>query len=69
MAVHSRFLGPVTITGDDAKAFTRRMSRTRVNRAATATAQSGRKLAANFVKHGSVTIKLKPVRESSKGRD
>jgi hypothetical protein len=66
MAVHSNFLGSVTVSGDEAKALTRRLSHGRGSRAAVAAAQNGRKLATSFTKHGSVLIKLKPVRESSK---
>ncbi len=66
MAVHSNFLGSVTVSGDEAKALTRRLSHGRGTRAAVEAAQNGRKLATSFVKRGSVTIKPKSVRDPSK---
>ena len=66
MAVHSNFLGSVTVSGDEAKALTRRLSYGRVTRAAVESAQNGRKLATSFAKRGSVVIKLKPARETVK---
>lgn len=69
MAVHSNFLGSVTVSGDEAKALTLRLSHGRGTRAAVVAAQNGRKLATAFAKRGSVTIKVKPVGESSKGSD
>jgi hypothetical protein len=67
MAVHSNFLGSVKVSGDEAKALTRRLSHGRGSHAAVAAAQNGRKLAATFAKRGLVLIKPKPVRESGKG--
>jgi hypothetical protein len=67
MAVHSNFLGSVTVSGDEAKALTRRLVHGRGPRAAVAAAQNGRKLATTFAKRGSVVIQLKPAREPSKG--
>jgi hypothetical protein len=66
MAVQSNFLGSVTVSGDEAKALTRRLSHGRGTRAAVVAAQNGRKLATSFVKRGSVTIQLKSVRPSTK---
>jgi hypothetical protein len=66
MAVHSNFLGSVTVSGDEAKALTRRLAHGRATRAAVAAAQNGRKLASAFAKRGSVLIQLKPERESDK---
>lgn len=66
MAVHSTFLGSVTVSGEDAKALTRRMSHGRGTRAAIVSAENGRTLAASFAKKGSVLIKLKPSDKSSK---
>jgi hypothetical protein len=66
MTVHSSFLGSVTVSGDEAKAFTRKLSHGRGSRSAQASAQNGRKLAKSFAKMGSVIIKLKPARESTK---
>lgn len=65
MKVHSNFLGSVTVSGDEAKALTRRLSYGRGTRAAQASAENGRKLASSFAKRGFVAIKLKPVREST----
>lgn len=69
MAVHSNFLGSVTVSGDEAKALTRRLSHGRGTRASVVAAQNGRKLVTTFVKRGSVTIKVKPAGESGKGSD
>lgn len=66
MAVHSNFLGSVTVSGDEAKALTRKLSHGRVTRAAVTSAQNGRKLAMSFAKRGSVVIKLKPAPETVK---
>lgn len=66
MAVHSNFLGSVTVSGDEAKALTRRLAHGRGTRAAVAAAQNGRKLAATFAKRGSVVINLNPAHEPSK---
>lgn len=65
MAIRSNFLGSVTVSGDEAKALTRRLSHGRGTRAAVVAAQNGRKLATTFAKRGSVSIKLKPVRQST----
>lgn len=65
MAVHSNPHGPVTVSGDEAKALTRKLSHGRVTRAAVASAENGRKLAMSFAKQGSVAIKLKPSPDTS----
>ncbi|WP_146187697.1 hypothetical protein [Limnohabitans sp. T6-5] len=66
MAVQSNFLGSVTVSGDEAKALTRKLLNGRGTRAAIASAENGRKLALSFAKRGSVVIKLKPSRETVK---
>ena len=66
MAVHSNFLGSVRVSGDEAKALTRKVSHGRATRAAVSAAQNGRKLAMSFAKRGSVVIKIKPVSETLK---
>lgn len=58
MAIHSNFLGSVTVSGDDAKALTRKLTHGRGTKAATQAAANGRKLATSFAKKGSVVIKL-----------
>ena len=64
MAIQSNVLGSVTVTGEDARAFTRKIAHGRAPRAAVVAARSGRELVASFSKHGVVSIKLKPpVRE------
>ena len=63
MAVQSNFLGSVTVTGDDAKALTRKLSYGRGTQAAVQSALNGRQLATAFAQRGSVTINLNPVRE------
>jgi hypothetical protein len=65
-AVHSNFLGSVRVSGDEAKALTRKVSHGRATRAAVMSAQNGRKLAMSFAKRGSVVIKIKPVSETLK---
>lgn len=67
MAVQSNFLGSVTVSGDDAKALTRRLARTRETAAGVEAALSGIKLASRFNKRGSVLIKLKSARKTSVG--
>lgn len=58
MAIHSNFLGSVTVSGDDAKALTRKLTHGRGTKAATQAAVNGRELATSFAKNGSVVIKL-----------
>lgn len=64
MAIHSSFLGSVTVSGDEAKALSRKLTHARGTKAASQAAQNGRKMASAFAKNGAVTIKLniaKPV--------
>jgi hypothetical protein len=58
MAIHSSFLGSVTVSGDEAKALSRKLTHARGTKAATKAAQNGRKMASTFAKKGAVTIKL-----------
>lgn len=68
MTIHSKFLGSVTVSGEDAKAFTRKLANGRGTKAAATSAANGRKLVATFAKKGAVTIKLKAVvAESTRG--
>jgi hypothetical protein len=60
MAIQSNVLGSVTVTGEDAKAFTRKIARGRAPRAAVVAAQNGRKLVASLGRRGVVSLKLKP---------
>lgn len=66
MAIHSTYLGSVTISGDDAKAFSRKVARGRGTKAAVQSAANGRKLAVAFAKGGTVAIKLKPAAKPTK---
>ncbi len=59
MAIQSSFLGSVTVSGEDAKALTRRVQHARGTKASIDAATNGRKLASAFVKNGLVKIKLK----------
>lgn len=59
MAIHSSFLGSVTVSGDEAKALTRRVQHARGTKAANEAAANGRKLVSTFAKKGVITIKLK----------
>ncbi len=59
MAIHSSFLGSVTVSGDEAKAFTRRVQHARGTKASIEAAENGRKLVSTFAKKGVITIKLK----------
>jgi len=58
MAIHSNFLGSVTVSGEEAKSLTRKLTRGRTPKAAALAAENGRKLATRFAKKGTVTIKL-----------
>jgi hypothetical protein len=58
MAIHSSFLGPVTVTGDDAKSLQREITNGRGTKAAAVSAARGRKLVASFDQKGAVAIKL-----------
>jgi hypothetical protein len=66
MAIHSNFLGSVTVTGDDAKAFTRQIARGRVSQAAIEAVKNGRKLLAEYDKKGFATVKPRMTSQSSK---
>ena len=66
MAVLSNFLGSVKVTGDEARALTRKLTHGRASRAAVDAAQNGHKLVTAFAKKGSVAIKLKATRSLSK---
>ena len=59
MAIHSKFLGSVKVTGDEAKALTRKVQHARGTKASIQAAENGRKLAATFAKMGVVSIRLK----------
>jgi hypothetical protein len=65
MAVLSNFLGSVQVSGDEAKALTRKLTHGRTSRAAIDAAQNGHKLVTAFAKKGAVAIKLKAVRSLS----
>jgi hypothetical protein len=65
MAIHSNILGSVTITGEDAKAFTRMVTHGRTNQAAIQSLKEGRKMVAEYAKKGSVSIKLNPPKDRS----
>jgi hypothetical protein len=59
MAIHSSYLGSMTVSGDEAKAFSQKLTHARGTRAASETASSGKKLVATFAKKGVVTIELR----------
>jgi hypothetical protein len=58
MAIHTSFLGSTTVSGDEAKAFTRRLSRGRATKAATDAARNGRNMVHAFTKMGVVMVQL-----------
>lgn len=66
MAIHSTYLGSVTVSGEDAKSFSRKVSHGRGTKAASVAASSGSRLVAAFTKKGAVTIKLKPANPAPK---
>jgi hypothetical protein len=66
MAIRSTPLGPVTVSGDEAKALTHKLAYGRGTRAAMAAAKNGQQLVRNFDMRGSVVIEVKPVRESKR---
>ncbi|WP_431102269.1 hypothetical protein [Roseateles noduli] len=66
MAIHSTFLGSVKVSGDDAKSFARKITHARGTKAAAESAVNGRKLVTTFAKKGSVAIKLKSTKASTK---
>ncbi len=59
MAIHGSFLGSVKVSGEEAKSFSKKLTHARGTKAASASADSGRKLAATFAKKGYVTIQLR----------
>ena len=63
MAINSTFLGATTISGDEAKAFNRMVSRGRPNRSVLEAAESGRRMATTFAKKGVITFKIKPTKK------
>lgn len=65
MAIHSSFLGSVTVSGDEAKSLTRKLTHGRGTKAASEAAQNGRKLASSFAKNGVVAVTLKPSKSAS----
>lgn len=58
MAIRSTPLGSVTVSGDEAKALTRKLVYGRGTRAAMAAAKSGRQLVQSFAERGSVVFHL-----------
>jgi hypothetical protein len=58
MAIHTSFLGATTVSGDEAKAFTRRLSHGRATKAASDAAINGRKMVHAFAKKGAITMQL-----------
>jgi len=66
MAIHSNVLGSVTLTGDEAKAFTRWMKYGCANKAASQAAQNGRKMVARFAKTRVATLKPRTTSRSPK---
>jgi hypothetical protein len=66
MAIHTSFLGATIVSGDEAKAFTRKLAtRARVTNAASEALSNGRKMVAAFAKKGSVTVKLAGTKRST----
>lgn len=59
MAIHSTYLGSVKLDGEEAKAFSRKLTHARGTKAASESALSGRKLVAKFAKDGVVTVQLR----------
>ena len=59
MAIHSSFLGSVTVSGDEAKALTRKVRYARGTKASMKAAANGRKLVSTFAKNGVIKITLK----------
>jgi hypothetical protein len=66
MAIHSSFLGSVTVSGEDAKALARKLTHARGKKAASESATNGKKLVTAFGKKGAVVVKLKPVKLAAK---
>lgn len=63
MAIRSTPHGSVTVSGDEAKAFTRKLVYGRGTQAAMAAAKNGRELVRNFDMCRKVMIKAKPVHQ------
>jgi len=60
MTIVSNPLGSVTVTGDDAVAFRRKVSHSRGTKAAAESVAHGRKLVAEFALKNVVSVELKP---------
>jgi hypothetical protein len=58
MAIHSTVLGSVRVSGEDAKAFTQKITHARGTKAAAESASNGRKIVASFAKKGYMTVKI-----------
>lgn len=58
MAIHSTLLGSVTVSGEEAKAFTQKLTHARGTKAASESARNGRKMVATFAKNGHIAIKV-----------
>jgi hypothetical protein len=71
MGIHTTLLGPVTVYGDDAKSFYRKITHGRGTKAAGESAANGRRLVSTFAKNGTVTINLKgqPSEQRTSGND
>lgn len=68
MAIHSKFLGSVTVTGDDAKSFERKLSHGRATKASAVALDSGLKMSAALAKRGVVAFKVAPTRAEPTSR-
>ena len=66
MAIESSYLGSVKVSGDEAKAFTRKILRGRGTQAAARSAAHGRKLVAEYLAKGSANIELHPAKQDGK---
>jgi hypothetical protein len=58
MAIHTSFLGITTISGDEAKAFNRKVTHAQGTKAAAQSARSGLKMMTSFQEKGVVVVKL-----------
>ena len=59
MAIHSSFLGSIHVSGEEAKSFSQKLMHARGTKAASESANSGRKLVGTYAKKGYVTIQLR----------
>ena len=59
MAIYSSFLGATTVSGDEARAFSRMVARGRTSAVVSLAAKNGRQRVAEFAKAGVVTFELK----------